>query len=95
MQRKHKTKIPISTLNNWVKRFETDLTFIHLRKNYNIDPNTAIHSKKFHHLQVYEFKLPEGHPSGSKNPRKSRRGERSEQVPFMALVFPGLFSKGL
>jgi transposase-like protein len=56
MQRKHKTKIPISTLNNWVKRFEPDLTFIRLRKNYTIDPTAAIHSKKFHHQQVYEFK---------------------------------------
>jgi len=56
MQRKHKTKIPISTLNNWVSRFEPELTFIRLRKNYDIDPNTITHSKKFHHQQVYEFK---------------------------------------
>ena len=56
MQRKHKTKIPISTLNNWVKRFDPELSFIRLRKNYNINPQTAIHSKKFHHQQVYEFK---------------------------------------
>jgi transposase-like protein len=56
MQRKHKIKIPISTLNNWVKRFEDELTFIRLRKKFDIDPNTAIHSKKFHHQQVYEFK---------------------------------------
>jgi len=56
MQRKHKTKIPISTLNNWVKRFEPDLSFIRLRKNYNIDPINVIKSKKFHHQQVYEFK---------------------------------------
>jgi transposase-like protein len=56
MQRRHKTKIPISTLNNWVKRFEDDLSFIRLRKKFEIDPNTAIHSKKFHHQQVYEFK---------------------------------------
>jgi ATP-dependent exoDNAse (exonuclease V) beta subunit len=56
MQRKYKAKIPISTLNNWVKRFEPDLSFIRLRKNYDIDPTSAIHSKKFHHQQVYEFK---------------------------------------
>jgi transposase-like protein len=56
MQRNHKTKIPISTLNNWVKRFEAELSFIRLRKNYDFDPQTAIHSKKFHHQQIYEFK---------------------------------------
>jgi hypothetical protein len=56
MQRKYRSKIPISTLNNWLKRFEPDLTFIRLRKNYDIDPASAIHSKKFHHQQVYEFK---------------------------------------
>jgi transposase-like protein len=56
MQRKYKTKIPISTLNNWASRFEDELTFIRLRKKFDIDPNSAIHSKKFHHQQVYEFK---------------------------------------
>jgi transposase-like protein len=56
MSRKFKTKIPISTLNNWVKRFEPELSFIRLRKKYTISPNDIIHSKKFHHQQVYEFK---------------------------------------
>ena len=67
MQRKYKSKIPISTLNTWLKRFEKDLSFIRLRKNkkFTLDPNTIIHSKKFHHQQVYEFKLPEGHPRGT------------------------------
>ena len=58
MQRKLKTKIPISTLNTWLKHYEKDLSFIRLRKNkkFTLDPNTIIHSKKFHHQQVYEFK---------------------------------------
>jgi len=56
MSRKFKTKIPISTLNNWVKRFEPELSFIRLRKKFTITPNEIIHSKKFHHQQVYEFK---------------------------------------
>ena len=56
IQRKYKSKIPISTLNNWVKRFEDDLSFIRLRKKFEINSNTTIHSKKFHHQQVYEFK---------------------------------------
>jgi transposase-like protein len=40
MKRKYKTKIPVSTLNNWVKRFEDELTFIRLRKKFDIDPNS-------------------------------------------------------
>ena len=56
MSRKFKTKVPISTINNWIKRFETELSFIRLRKKYTINPNEIIHSKKFHHQQVYEFK---------------------------------------
>ena len=52
MQRKHKSKIPISTLNNWVNRFEDELSFIRLRKKFDVDPNTIIH-------------LPEGHPRGA------------------------------
>jgi transposase-like protein len=39
MKRKYKAKIPISTLNNWVSRFEDELTFIRLRKKFDIDPN--------------------------------------------------------
>jgi hypothetical protein len=50
-------KIPISTLNSWLKRYSDICTFSStLRKRFTIDPNTAIHSKKFHHQQVYEFK---------------------------------------
>jgi len=51
MQRKYKAKIPISTINNWVSRFEPDLSFIRLRKNYNINP--------------FNINLPKGHPSGA------------------------------
>jgi len=57
MQRKYKSKIPVSTLNNWVRRFEPELSFIRLRRKYTLNPNDIIHSKKFHHQQVYEFKL--------------------------------------
>ena len=65
MQRNYKVKIPVSTIATWIKRYEDELTFIRLRKKYEIDPIDVIKSKKFHHQQVYEFKLPEGHPSGS------------------------------
>jgi ATP-dependent exoDNAse (exonuclease V) beta subunit len=56
MHRKYKVKIPVSTIATWIKRYENELTFIRLRKKYDINPNTATHSKKFHHQQVYEFK---------------------------------------
>ena len=51
INRKFKTKIPISTLNTWLKRYESDLSFIRLRKNYDI--------------AHFGINLPEGHPSGS------------------------------
>lgn len=56
MRRRFKTKIPISTLKNWTQRYQEDLPFIKLRKRFQIDSNDIIHSKKFHHQQVYEFK---------------------------------------
>jgi transposase-like protein len=56
MQRNYKTKIPISTLNTWLKRYCKEFSFIKLRRRFTLDPNTTIHSKKFHHQQVYEFK---------------------------------------
>jgi transposase-like protein len=56
IQRRYKIKIPISTLHNWTKRYEKDLSFIKLRKQFNLNHNTIIHSKKFYHQQVYEFK---------------------------------------
>ena len=56
MRRRFKTKIPISTLKNWTHRYQDELPFIKLRKRFQIDPNDIIHSKKFHHQQVYEFK---------------------------------------
>ena len=57
MQRNYKTKIPISTLNTWLNRYSNICTFTNtLRKRFTLDPNTTIHSKKFQHQQVYEFK---------------------------------------
>ena len=56
MRRQFKSKIPISTLNSWAHRYQEDLPFVKLRNRYKIDPKDIIHSKKFHHQQVYEFK---------------------------------------
>jgi transposase-like protein len=57
LSRKFKTKIPQPTIQSWLKRYSNICTFTNtLRKRFTFDPNTIIHSKKFHHQQVYEFK---------------------------------------
>jgi transposase-like protein len=56
--RKFKTKVPKSTVQSWLKRYEKICTFTStLRKHFDIDPNTIIRSKKFYHQQLYEFKF--------------------------------------
>jgi ATP-dependent exoDNAse (exonuclease V) beta subunit len=57
MKRKFKTTIPQTTIQSWLKRYSYICTFAStLRKRYKLDPKSIIHSKKFHHQQVYEFK---------------------------------------
>lgn len=57
MQRKYKTKVPISTLNSWIHRYENDLPFIKLRRRFKIDPNLIIKKKKLQHQQPYLFQI--------------------------------------
>jgi transposase-like protein len=55
--RKFKTKVPKTTIQSWLIRYADICTFSStLRKKFDLDPNTIIHSKKFYHQQVYEFK---------------------------------------
>jgi len=57
IHRKFKTKVPKSTIQSWLKRYENICTFTTtLRKKFDLDPNTIIRSKRFYHQQVYEFK---------------------------------------
>jgi transposase-like protein len=57
MSRKYKIKIPISTLNYWVHRYNNELPFIKLRTKYNIDPENIIRTKKLQHQQPYLFQV--------------------------------------
>ena len=57
INRKFKTKVPKTTIQSWLERYADICTFTStLRRQFNLDPNTIIRSKKFYHQQVYEFK---------------------------------------
>jgi ATP-dependent exoDNAse (exonuclease V) beta subunit/transposase-like protein len=54
---RYNTSIPKSTTHSWLQRYSNIFTFTNtLRKRYTLDPKDAIYSKKFYHLQVYNFK---------------------------------------
>jgi transposase-like protein len=57
MRRKHRTKIPMSTLRNWINRYGDELSFTKLRKKYTLDPNQTIKTRKLFHPQPYLFKV--------------------------------------
>ncbi len=46
---------PISTIYSWIERYQDNLTFLKLRKNYNIDPSTLTTTHNFQHQQVFPF----------------------------------------
>lgn len=46
---------PRSTIYTWIKRYRDTLTFLKLRKKYNIDPTTLTTTNNFQHQQVYPF----------------------------------------
>jgi ATP-dependent exoDNAse (exonuclease V) beta subunit len=57
LRRRFKTKIPVSTLNSWIKRYVDELPFTKLRKKYTLDPNQTIKTRKLFHPQPYLFKV--------------------------------------
>jgi ATP-dependent exoDNAse (exonuclease V) beta subunit len=57
MRRKYKTKIPMSTLRNWIKRYGDELPATKLRKKYDLDPNQTIKTRKLFHPQPYLFRV--------------------------------------
>ncbi|UCE38535.1 MAG: PD-(D/E)XK nuclease family protein [Thermoplasmata archaeon] len=57
MRRRYKTKIPITTLRNWIKRYGEELPFTKLRKKYTLDPNQTIKTRRLFHLQPYLFRV--------------------------------------
>ena len=57
MRRLYKTKIPLTTLGNWIRRHQDELTFTKLRKKYDLDPSQTIKTRKLFHPQPYLFKV--------------------------------------
>ena len=57
MRRRFKTNIPISTLNNWIRRYGSELPFTKLRKKYDLDPNQTIKTRRLFHPQPYLFRV--------------------------------------
>jgi transposase-like protein len=57
MRRKYKTKIPVSTLRNWIKNYGEELPATKLRKKYDLDPNQSIKTRRLFHPQPYLFKV--------------------------------------
>ncbi|UCG68302.1 MAG: IS1 family transposase [Thermoplasmata archaeon] len=57
MRRKYKTKIPLTTLRNWIKRYGDELPFTKLRKKYDLNPNQTIKTRKLFHPQPHLFKV--------------------------------------
>ncbi len=57
MRRKYKTKIPMSTLRNWISRHQDELPLTKLRKKYDLDPNQTIKTRRLFHPQPYLFKV--------------------------------------
>ena len=53
--KKYQYSPPIQTIYSWIQRYKPILTFLKLRKNYNIDPTTLTTTHNFQHQQVYPF----------------------------------------
>ena len=46
---------PRSTIYSWINRYKPILTFLKLRKKYNIDPTTLTTTHNYKHQQIYPF----------------------------------------
>lgn len=57
MRRKYKTKIPMSTLRNWIKNYGSELPATKLRKKYELDPNQTIKTRRLFHQQPFLFRV--------------------------------------
>lgn len=53
---KYKYSPPTRTIYSWIKRYRETLTFLRLRKKFDVHPDNVITTQKFDHLQVYPFK---------------------------------------
>ena len=46
---------PVQTIYSWINRYEDTMTFLKLRKEYNIDPDNLTTTHNFQHQQIYPF----------------------------------------
>lgn len=53
--KQYKRSPPLNTIYSWTKRFESDLTFIKLRKKMDLDPENIVYKKNFQHRQIFPF----------------------------------------
>ncbi len=53
--KKYHTSPPTRTIYSWIKRYRDTLTFLKLRKKYDLDPNDLITVHRLQHQQIYPF----------------------------------------
>lgn len=53
--KKYKHSPPLSTIYSWIDRYEDILTFIKLRKKFDLTPENIITTHTYNHQQVYPF----------------------------------------
>ncbi len=53
--KKYRYSPPTRTIYSWINKYKNTLTFIKLRKKYNIEPTTLTTTKRFYHKQIYPF----------------------------------------
>ncbi|OYT28660.1 hypothetical protein B6U98_04345 [Thermoplasmatales archaeon ex4572_165] len=53
--RKYRYSPPLRTIYSWIKKYDTLLSFIDLRKRYQVDPANIITTKVYAHQQIYPF----------------------------------------
>ena len=82
MQRKYKTKIPMTTLRNWINRYGEELPFTKLRKKYDLDPNQTIKIRKLFHPQPYLFRV-----------HSLKLNKKGKQFPELKQYINGMLNK--
>ena len=53
--KKYQYSPPLSTIYTWINRYKDRLTFLKLRKKYNVDPSNLTTTHNFQHQQVCPF----------------------------------------
>lgn len=53
--RKYRCSPPTRTIYSWINRYKDTLTFLKLRKKYDVHPERLITTHRFQHQQIYPF----------------------------------------